>query len=233
MNLIGTPDTQLLYIPFQQILLTADRYRFRLLDTAPVEDLAVSLKRSGQTHPIYLEQTGADICVILDGHHRCEAIKSIRDNGGVWEKVLAQIVPSIGFSTLDRFRLIHEKNMNGKNPYGLIERGRFFKCFLDLGLAVQQISAETGFSAHAIEDLAELAPINNELGLMLNHADIEPVFAAMLHRRYEAWRRTPFAHEAPRVAGQLLQHLKNERITMKSWRFLLDFYWPADRPFMS
>lgn len=232
MHSLSTTDAHLTYIPFQNIDLADERYRFRLDADEQVRDLIAGLKKSGQSTPIFLSQQGNGSLVIVDGHLRCEAIRRIREHG-VWEKMLAQIFPVGHLSAWDRFRMLRERNMQGKNAFGLVERGRFFKQFLMEGIPVQRIAAEMGLSVHDVEDLSELTSATKEISILINHADMSPAYALMLLRRYEGWIKTTNAAHAGRVAEKLVAHLKKEPVTMKSWRFLLDFYWDGDRPFMS
>lgn len=58
------------------------------------------------------------------------------------------------------------------------------------------------------------------------------VFAAPLLKRYDAWLKTSYADHADRVATVLLDHARQEALSLLAWEFLLDFYWHGERPFM-
>lgn len=232
-SLITAFDAHLTYIPFADLDLSDDRYRFRFHYTPLIDDIKSSLRRSGQTHPALFEQTGPHSYRILDGHRRVDAVRAIRENGGSWEKLLAHVVPDGRLSPLERFMLLRERHLNAKDPLGMVERGRFFRFFVNEGVSVQDVSRYTGASGHDVADTIELSRIPSELGWLLNKANLEPAFALMLARRYLGWKESAYSNNALLVAQRLVGHAQAERITMKGWRFLLDFYWPNDRPFMA
>ncbi len=232
-HVIASHDAHLVYVPFSELDLADSRYRFRWHYGPFIDDMRAGLKRSGQTHPALFEQTGPHSYRILDGHRRVDAVRSIRESGGSWEKLLAHVIPEGRLSPLERFHLLRERNLSGKDPFGMIERGRFFSYFIEQGLTAQEISRHCGINGHDVTDFMELAHAPAELGWLLNKANLEPAFALMLARRYHGWKQTAHSNEALLVAQRLVGHAQAERVTMKGWRFLLDFYWPHDRPFLA
>jgi hypothetical protein len=134
---------------------------------------------------------------------------------------------------VDRFRIIRDKNVGGENAFGLHEKGCFFKSFLIFGMSLAELAAETGLTAHQVEDHVELAEAHATLVPLLNTTKLDVLFAVMLYRRYQGWLESPYAHVAPIIAKKCLDHAQHEKITMKSWRFLLDFYWGKEAPFMT
>ena len=231
--ILGTREAYLNYIPFSLLALNEQPYRFRFADQPAVASLAASLARSGQTHPVTLLEASPEKYLVLDGHRRCDAIKLILENGGAWEKILAHVVPYGNFPLIDRFRLLLDKNINGESAYGLMERGQFFRDFIALGLTVHQIAVEACLAPHVVEDTIDLCRTRSSLSCLLNRSTIEPVYALMLQRRFEGWLHSPYAAAAETVAAKLLKHAETEKLTMKSWRFLLEFYWQDGRPFLS
>lgn len=83
---------------------------------------------------------------------------------------------------------------------------------------------------HEADDLIDIADAPPLLARLLDRTPIEPLFAAMLVRRYRGWLKTPDARHANFVARRLLRYAATEGLTMKSWRFYLDFYWRSERP---
>jgi hypothetical protein len=231
--MILTRESYLNYIPFSFIQPNDRSFRFRLIDSERFASLKSSLVRSGQTHPTILEEVGPENFNVIDGHCRCDAVHKIRETGGSWEKILAHVIPSHTLTVLDRFRLIYEKNVHGDHPFGLIERARFFKGFREFGLSLGDMSAETNTSSHTIEDLIDLGNVHASLELRLNKSQIDPTFALMLMRRFQVWVGSPFQGQALGIVDTLLAHAANEKMSIRSWRFLLDFYWSRERPFMS
>lgn len=231
--ILGTRQAYLNYIPFSFVSLEKQPYRFRIHNAESLALLQSNLIRSGQTHPVTLLESGPEKFLILDGHRRCDAIRLIRENGGSWDKILAHVVPYEHFSLLERFRLLREKNMQVEFPYGLTERGQYFRDFVALGMSAQEIAQESGLSASTVEDTIDLAQVRPELAVHINKTSLEPVFALMLSRRFNGWLQSPHAPQAEKIALKILSHLVQEKITMKSWRFLLDFYWGGDCPFLT
>lgn len=232
-NTIASLDAHLTYIPFSHIDMSETRYRFRLPDAGAVLELGASLTRSGQTHPALLEKTDAERYVILDGHRRADAIRGIHASGGTWHKLLAHVVSSHKLTPIARFRLLRERHLSGKDSLGLIERGRFFRSFVQQGVSVHEAAQQCAMTINEIEDLIELAGVPANLAWLLNRSRLDPTLALMLARRYHGWSQGQRASHALRAAQRLVGHAHDKRPSMKAWRFLLDFYWIDGRPFMS
>jgi hypothetical protein len=230
--MLKTVETQVAYVPIESVV-SQDGDNVRLFDKKKLENLRASLLKSGQTHPLLLEKSEDDRYRILDGHQRFEAISQVINDGGVWEKVMGTILAHSNISSVERFRYIWEKNAFGENSYGLYERACFFKRFSREGLSIKVMSDESGFTTHMVEDHIELSAIKSALADQINSSSMDPTLALMLHHRYEAWLQTAYADHAPRIVERVLHHAKNEKHTIKSWRFLLDFYWNKNRPFLS
>lgn len=230
--MLETIEHQVAYVPLHHIVLQKE-FRFRLMDEKKGTALQNSLVKSGQTHPLTIEEIEPGEYRLIDGHSRFDAINEIKESGGSWEKVLSQILPAGHYSALDRFRLLREKNMGSDNPYGLYERACFFKKAFQDGVSIKTISEETGFSSHLVEDHIELSATRLPLAELINTSAIDATFALMLHHRYEAWLQSAYADMANTIAARILEHGAKEKHTTKSWRFLLDFYWNKNRPFLS
>lgn len=230
--MLETIDHQVAYIPLHHIV-SQKEFRFRLANEKRLANLQNSLVKSGQTHPLLIEEVEPNEYRIVDGHMRFDALFEIKKLGGSWDKVLAQILPLGQCSALDRFRLLRQKNMESENPYGLYERACFFKKSFQDGIAIKTMAEETGFSSHVVEDHIELSLTRPPLAQLINDSPLEATLALMLHHRYEGWLHTTYAEQANSIANRVLDHALQEKHTTKSWRFLLDFYWNKNRPFLS
>lgn len=230
--MLETIEHQVAYVPLHHIVLQKE-FRFRLMDEKKLAALQNSLTKSGQTHPLLIEEIEPSEYRIVDGHLRFDALYEIKKAGGSWEKVLSQILPAGQCSALDRFQLLRQKNMEGENPFGLYERACFFKKSFQDGVSIKTIANETGYSSHLVEDHIELSAARLPLAELINASSLNATFALMLHHRYEAWLQTSYAEQANSIASRVLDHAALEKHTTKSWRFLLDFYWNKNRPFLS
>ena len=231
MNFIAVRETQLGYIPVAQIV-EETPFCVRLPDEPAVADIRSSFLRHGQTHPLVLESLSDGNFRVLDGHRRLAAVRMIHADGGTWHKLLAHVVSS-SLTPLDRFRILRERNDGGDRTFGLAERGRLFGIFRRLGLCVATLAAESRMTVAEVEDCLELSDAPAALAARLDRVRLNPVFAAMLVRRYRGWIAGPHAARADDTVSRLLGHAATEVLTVKSWRFLLDFYWDGDRPFMA
>ncbi len=231
MNFIATRETQLGYIPVAQILQETP-FDFRRAGDSAIDDIRNSLVRHGQAHAVTLEAFSDGKYRLLDGHRRFSAVRKIRSEGGTWHKLLAHVVPP-DLTPLDRFKIIRDRNDAGERSFGITERGRFFFEIRKQGLCVSVIAREYGITIAEVEDHLELAEAPQGLAERLDRTRINAMFAAMLARRYQGWQAGPHADQANDVLMTLLAHASNETLTIKSWRFLLDFYWSGNRPFMA
>lgn len=231
-TMITTVDSHATYIPFPSISCEESAFRFHLSHGPAVEAIRASLLKSGQTHPVILQSAGNEKFRVVDGHRRLEAIRLIRESGGSWDKVWSHVLPEDP-APLDLFRLIREKNDLSDQRYGIYERGFLFKQFSQNGLDIPTMAQECSLTVHAVEDHIELTAAHPALAAELNNIDMEPVYALMLHHRFEGWMKTHLADKALPVAKRLLKHARQEKLTIKSWRFLLDFYWSKDRLFLN
>ncbi len=225
-------ETHVTYVPFSEIVREDRHYFFRSPNPAALEMIKAELLRFGQRQPVAVEEVTSGKFSILDGYRRADAIAKIHEEGGAWEKILVQIFPPHSLSPVQKFNLLKQRNGSGDGAYGVQERGVWFKVFLREGLTVPEIAESTGLTGHQVEDHAELADTDAELAALLNATPIDATFSVMLARRFHDWKRGPCASQALRVARTLLHHAQTESLTMKSWRFLLDFYWQDARPFM-
>lgn len=181
----------------------------------------------GQLQPLSVEEVGEGGWRILDGFGRLDLFKKLN-----WREVRCRIFPSGRLSEQDRFRLLLESNFFGPTPYGLIDRARFVKSFYDCGVTFDELGRTTRYTLHELEDLFDLTDCDDFLGPCLNRSRLEPVFARMLARRYDRWIRTGYIREARKIARTLLRRAGRESVTIKIWRFYLDFYWEGERPSM-
>jgi hypothetical protein len=231
MNLIAVRETQLGYIPVAQIAEDTP-YCLRSAGDAAVVEIRSSFLRHGQTHPLVLEALSDGKFGILDGHRRLAAVRLIHAEGGTWHKLLAHVVPG-NLTALDRFRILRERNDGADRTFGLAERGRLFAAFRRFGLCVATLANECGMTVAEVEDCLELADAPPTLAARIDRVRLNPVYAAMLVRRYRGWTTGPHAARADQTVSLLLGHAATEPLTIKTWRFLLDFYWDGDRPFMA
>lgn len=227
-NLAPGRDAHLGYIPVSQILMETP-YRFRRPDAAAVDRLRASLSATGQTHPALLEERTDGYFRIIDGHRRIAAMRKIQAQGGTWDKILAHVVhaptPALAL------RWITRRN-TGALSFGATERGALYTWAQAAGVPTPLIARECGLTISEVEDGLELAEAPPALALLIDEARLEPLFAVMLLRRYNAWTRTHNGPLALPTAARILEQNRKSPLTIKGWRFLLDFYWSEDRPFM-
>lgn len=231
MNFTPVRETHHSYVPVTHIVEDASLF-FRRSEEPAITDIQASLARHGQAHPVTVESLSDGKYRLLDGHRRLAAVRQIHATGGTWHKLLAHVLPA-GLTALDRFRVVRERNDVVDRSFGFSERGRFFAAFRKQGLCVATIGRETGLTVAEVEDHLELADMPPALAARLDRVRMSPLFAAMLARRYQSWTNGPYADRVGDVLSRLLGHAASESLTIKSWRFLLDFYWSADRPFMA
>jgi len=231
MNFTAVRESHLAYIPVAHIV-DDPAFCFRQPADPMIADIRSSFLRHGQTHPVTLETLSDGKYRVLDGHRRYRAVAQIRAEGGAWEKLLAHALP-VGLSPLDQFRVLRERNDGASSSFGLAERSRFFAALWRQGVGVAAIAAEYSFSVAEVEDHLELAEAPAHLAVRLDEVPMGVTFAAMLARRYAGWSAGPYTAQAEGILSALLNHAATESLTIKSWRFLLDFYWGNGRPFMT
>jgi ParB-like chromosome segregation protein Spo0J len=228
MNLVPVRDSHLGYIPVSQIV-DDNLYRFRRPNAESVEGIRASLVRSGQTHPMLLEAMSDGAFRVLDGHRRLAAARAVIAAGGTWHKLLAHVVlapraPSI-------LRWLYARN-EGERGYGPTERGRLFSWAQGAGMEIRAIARETGLTLAEVQDLIDLAEAPEELAELIDRAGLDTIFASMLYQRFRAWRMTRNGPLAVETAARIIDQGKKSPLTVKGWRFLLDFFWSHDTPFM-
>lgn len=228
MNLVPVRDSHLGYIPVSQIV-DDNLYRFRRTDAEAVSAIRASLVRSGQTHPMLLEAMSDGGFRVLDGHRRLEAARAILSAGGTWHKLLAHVVVSPRPAAI--LRWLHGRN-EGERGYGPTERGRLFTWARGAGLDNSRIAQETGLTMADVEDLMDLAEAPDDLAALIDDARLDSLFASMLFQRYRAWKLTRNGPHALDTAARIIDQSRRSPLTIKGWRFLLDFYWSEDQPFM-
>ena len=228
MNLVPVRNSHLGYIPVSQII-DETPFRFRRADDRPVEAIRISFLRGGQTHPVLLEALSDGNFRVVDGYRRLDAARAIARQGGLWPKVLAHVVVAPKPALL--FRWLWSRN-GGPGGYGPTESGRLIGWALASGVDGQTVAAETRLSTADLEDLLELAEAPDELARLIDDARLETRYAAMLLRRFVAWKSTRNGPLALETAARLIEHSRRSPLTIKGWRFLLDFYWSNDQPFM-
>ena len=228
MNLVPVRDSHLGYISVSQIV-DENPYRFRRPDLGAVETIRLSFLRSGQTHPMLLEAMDDGNFRVIDGHRRLDAVRAIYARGGFWPRVLAHVVTTHRPSALLHFLYIRNDGARGFAP---TELGRLLSWAQGAGLDARAIARETKLTLAEIDDLLEIAEAPDELGALIDRTRLEPVFGAMLLRRFHAWTRTRNGPLAIGTAARIIEQSRKSHITVKGFRFLLDFYWADDRPFM-
>ena len=228
MNLVPVRNSHLGYIPVSQIL-DETPFRFRRPDARAVDGLRASLLRGGQTHPLLLEALSDGNFQVIDGYRRLQAARDIYSHGDSWPKLLAHVVLPPTPSVL--LRWLWARN-GGPGGYAPTEMGRLVSWALASGVEGPVIARETGLTAADLEDLLELSETPEELASLIDAARLETRYAAMLLRSYNAWKLTRNGPLAIETAARLIEHSRRSPLTVKGWRFLLDFYWLQDRPFM-
>jgi ParB-like chromosome segregation protein Spo0J len=224
-------ETYLSYVPFAQVDLSP-AFGFRGDESDRDQALRLSLSRSGQTHPIVLEQHEAERFTVLDGHRRAFAIAAIRATGGDWEKIWAHVVPAGHLPAIARFRLLRDRNFWGDNPYRVAEAARFIRSFADANMPPALIAEELSLPLNEIQAYWELAAARPELAALINDSTLNVGQALQLHLRYEACLRTAYASHALDIARAVVLQADEESPSPEAWTFLLDFYWGKDRPFL-
>src|SRR5438045_1577734 len=121
----------------------------------------------------------------------------------------------------------------GKQAHNAYEKSKFLEARLKKGLTIRQMAKESGLSFHEVEDYLELAAAPLSLGKLLNKSSLPVVYLTILFRRHQGWAQSAHAESADEVAASLLEMGERESLSLKSWRFYLDFYWSGQRPFMS
>lgn len=228
MNLVPVRHSHLGYVPLSQIV-DEMPFRFRRTSSHAVDAIRASFLRGGQTHPLLLEALTDGNFRVIDGYRRLEAAREISREGGVWPKLLAHVVLPPRPALL--LRWLWARN-GGPGGYAPTETGRLVSWALASGVEGPAIARETGFSVADLEDLLELAETPDELASLIDAARLETRYAAMLLRSYIAWKATRNGPLAIETAARLIDHSRRSPLTVKGWRFLLDFYWSQDRPFM-
>ncbi len=218
------------YVPFTALDLSDRSFCFR--PGSAVDTLASSLRERGQLEPILLERR-AQSYRCLDGFRRIDAVAAIRNAGETWHDVWAIVYDRDQLDDLARFRLLWTRNQTNGRGYHVQEIGRLFQHFLHAGLTFQQIGQISQLSFHDIEDYLDLADADATLIPLLNGPSLPLSHALMLHHRYRGWIRSPYSALAPKIAARILQHAQSEAVSLSAWRFLLDFYWQGDRPFLA
>jgi len=228
MNLVRVRDTHLGYISVSQIV-DESPYRFRRANAAAVENIRQSFLRSGQTHPMLLETLSDGNFRVLDGHRRLTAVRAIHSAGGAWQKILAHVVASP--SPLQIFRALQARN-DGDGAFAPTELGRLLAWAQGSGIDMTVIARESGLSVAEVDDLLDLAETPDDLAALVDGAHLDARFGAMLLRRFLSWKATHNGPLAIDTAARIIEHSQRSSLTVKGWRFLLDFYWADDRPFM-
>ncbi len=228
MNLVRVRDTHLGYISVSQIV-DESPFRFRRPNAGIVEGLRLSLLRTGQTHPMLLETLSDGNFRVLDGHRRLAAVRAIHAEGGSWDKILAHVVAAP--SPLQIFRTLQARN-DGTTAYAPTELGRLIAWAQGSGIDAAVIARESGLSPAGVDDLLDLAEAPDDLAALIDHAHLDARFGAMLLRRFRSWKSTHNGPLAIETAARIIEQSRKSPLTLKGWRFLLDFYWAADRPFM-
>lgn len=225
-------ESTLSKIPLSQILEDA-AFDYRLPDPEQNEILLKELERLAQLHPIFLEEAAPGQFLILDGHRRFEAFLKLHSKSREWDAILAHVVPKTELTPQIRFQILRDRNFYGDFSYGLYEKSLFVKDFIRRGLSLIDIGKELRLPVHTIMDIIECAESPAPLARHLNKSPIAPLYAVMLLRKYRGWKKSSHSSMAEAVSARLLEHAKKESLTMKSWKFYLEFYWGIDRPFMA
>jgi hypothetical protein len=230
--MLGT-SAHVVYIPFSQIDYENRAFSFRAPAPVKVNAIKQEMMKLGQLNPITVEEVSMDHYFVLDGFRRCEAVAEILRAGGQWEKMMAQVIESQDLTPLTRFQLLRSKNLGDGQGYRSHERSLFYNAFHGMGLTVSEMAREGGITAHEIEDHLELAQAPPDLANLLNESEVPVIYAVMLVRRYQGWIKGPYAAFANAITLKILEEARPKKITMKSWRFVLDFYGGENKPFLA
>jgi hypothetical protein len=202
--------------------------------TAEFESTLLSdLKRNRQKYPVSLLEKPTGGYTILDGFARAKAILTLANKEGIPAAVQAEVFPQIGLTPQAAFERLCLTNMSGPYAYGAFDKGRFFSLFLERGLTIREMASHTKLTPHEVEDWIEIGQAPMEVGALLNDSKLNPLYIAMLTRHARGWLKTRFQKEALETVKTLIDKGQTEVITMKIWRFYLDFFWNGDRPFMA
>lgn len=228
-DMLETLEHHAAYIPFSQIDLSDRTHRFRTPNPAISESLKTDLLRHGQLEPILIQEISNGYR-ILDGYRRCDAVARLLEEGRPWEKMLAQVTPAqLPLSV--RFPLLVDKNVRGPSQFGLMETARFIETFYEEGMSAEEMARSAAFSVSDILGYLEVARAPLALAELFEGVFLSPTLALALMRRFTQWIDSPYSDQAVSIAARVLDHA-GEPLTLRSWEFLLNFYW-ADRPFMA
>ena len=220
------------FIPLRHLSASAaEPFYFRLPNDERDEALRASLSASGQQDSmVILEESNA--LTVLDGHRRLCAIRKIKQNGGEWEQV-SVLRLSGRPSPASVFRFLAERHRGGDASYSVMEWARFTKAAEEAGLTLEEIARITGQPIHEVEDASDLAGAQARAAALLNETRLLASQALLLYRRWEEWCDRIGGARADEVLKAIVLHVRTAPPTPRSWRFLLDFYWKPDSPFMA
>lgn len=191
-------------------------------------DLKKDMEKLGQLFPITVEQFSNGNTRLLDGFKRCQAASKLQTQDASFGELNVELIPSSQLSEIGRFKLICDKNLYANKSFGLAEQASLIKFFHQRGLSLKNMSDFSPYSLHQLEDLLDLAESTSPFSQIVNKADLDPAMGVMLWRRYQGWIQTPYKKEANQVAKNLVEIADKEKVSIKSWRFYLDFYWKED-----
>ncbi len=220
-------------VPFDQILLENRAYRFRAPDQNKDEALKGQLSLLGLLNPLILEEASPQQYIVLDGFRRLDAIHALRGVEAGWNDVPAEVIPSDNMSAADRFKILKTGNMLGDNAYSLYEKACFLHFFCEQGMSREELANAADIPTDQLLSYLELGALRPPWGPELNHLNLDISFVGPLAVRYKTWAASPYRDLADGVVQKILSHAKEEKLTMKSWHFYLDFYWSHGRPFMA
>lgn len=100
-------------------------------------------------------------------------------------------------------------------------------------MPVLEMASIAGLLPPEADDLCELEKTPEALLPAVNQAKVPASFALLLLRQHALWKNTVHAALADTAARRVFEHARDEQPTMKAWRFLIDFYWGENRPFLA
>lgn len=221
-------ENELKKIPLKEIDKSPSPYDFRTPNCFYSLTLKKELQNLGQLYPITVEERENGKFTLLDGFRRFRSFTAIQKADYHFSEIHSQVIPAGQLTDLKRFQLLRDKNFYGEKSYGLVAKGRFLKHFYNRGLSMELLSHQTKLSIQEIDDHIDLAEADPIFSALSSRVQLEPIYAAMLWRQYRGWVRGPYQKQARYIARKLLGLSKKEPITMKTWRFYLDFYWKSN-----
>ncbi len=143
-------------VPFDQIFIDEEINNGRI-DFGDLEELANSIKESGQRVPILVKKSrGEDKYILIQGKRRLKSIGILIERGVEFAGVKCFLAKP-EYSSEDS--LFDQINMNDGKPYSNLEQGIVYVQLVDRGYKPKEISKKTGKSVSHINLCIEMASL--------------------------------------------------------------------------